>query len=155
MTTIDEIMAAAYAPSAATASGRSVCPRLAAAELRSLITQAIAEARADGAREMREAAASAGFDAAASDESACTVMEAIEALPLPTGPRQAVRLEDWQLAAAMSEIPPGDELAAGFSFLSWQSGRPDAASALDEARLVQAAVLAANGMGDGMGDGNG
>lgn len=75
--------------------------------------------------------------------------DSIRALPLPTGPRQAVLLEDWQLAAAMSEIQPGDELAAGFSFLSWQSGRPDAASALDEARLVQAAVFAANGMGNG------
>ena len=62
------------------------------------------------------------------------------------GGRQAVLLEDWQLAAAMSEIQPGDELAAGFSFLSWQSGRPDAASALDEAQLVQAAVLSANGL---------
>lgn len=70
----------------------------------------------------------------------------VPAQAVPTGERQAVPLEDWQLAAAMCEIPPGDELAAGFSFLSWQSGRPDAASALDEARLVQAAVLAANGL---------
>ena len=43
----------------------------------------LGEAERRGAEQMREAAASAGFDAAFSDENACEVMKAICALPLP------------------------------------------------------------------------
>ena len=54
-----------------------------------LIAAALADAERKGAEAMREAAASAGFDAAASDENACEVMEAIRALLLPTGSQPA------------------------------------------------------------------
>jgi hypothetical protein len=119
-------------------------------ELSEMIAAALADARREGAEQMRDAAAKLARKEplyySSGEPAEEELAQAIEDLPLPDGERQAVLLEDWQLAAAMSEIQPGDELAAGFSFLSWQSGRPDAASALDEARLVQAAVLSANGL---------
>lgn len=114
--------------------------------LRDLIAAALADAEREGAEAMREAAGDAAQRAAGKGLSASAVHLCVRALPLPTGERKAVLLTDEHLAAVLCEIQPGDELAAGFSFLSWQSGRPDAASALDEARLVQAAVLAANGL---------
>jgi hypothetical protein len=64
----------------------------------------------------------------------------------PTGARPApaglIRLTDAQLAAALCEIAPGDEAAAGFSFEEWARERVNADAALDDARLIQEAVLA-------------
>lgn len=149
MTTIDEIMAqanryalrnaqycAAHITNADLVSGEVVA-------LRAIITQAIAEARADGAREMREAAAKAaasvGLDQhtqwhgmpvcfALDVGSACT--EAIRSLLLPAK-REPVRLTDEQILLARKGAKPllqqwGDTLAI--------------------ARAIETAVLAANGL---------
>ena len=52
-------------------------------KLRQIIIQAIANAKREGAEQMRAVAADAGFDAAYSEENGCSVMEAILSLPLP------------------------------------------------------------------------
>lgn len=93
--------------------------------LRTIITQAIAEARADGAREMREFAAQESRWGGDSGCDADAMTAHIRALPLPTK-REPVRLTDEQIGAEM--IRPGNETLSGF------------------ARAIETAVLAANGM---------
>jgi hypothetical protein len=105
----------------------------ATAALRDLIAAAIADAKREGAEQMRAEAAKiaralplyygSGDDGA--DES---LAQAIEDLPPPTGPRQAVRLTDGQIEDALC--------------------RPTASSSwlLGSARAIEAAVLAANGL---------
>jgi hypothetical protein len=71
-------------------------------ELREMIAAAFAEARRDGVEQMRDAAADAGYAAAFGGTDVREVYSAIRAMPLPTGPRQAVRLADAEIQQAWS-----------------------------------------------------
>lgn len=174
MSTIDEIMAAAYAPAASAAEGRSFCPRLAAAKLRTLITQAIAEARAEGAREMREAADALREDAdeifppskrgrQASVEMRDVVewySESIRALPLPAGTVNVVMdREHGGLTFAPAEREPvrltDEQIKQARN--NALCGAPDGVlmgrvaglchpELRELSRAIETAVLAANGM---------
>lgn len=96
--------------------------------LRELIAAALADARREGVEAMRGAAGDAAQRAAGRGLSASAVHLCIRALPLPTGPRQAVLLTDGQIEDALC--------------------RPTASSSwlLGSARAIEAAVLAANGL---------
>lgn len=105
MSTIDEIMSAAYEygcaraderESAGSASFQRVVDRR--EDLSRLIVAAIADARREGAEQMREAAAR-GWDGCTYDAPGETldIGNDIRALPLPTGQRQAVLLTDEQI----------------------------------------------------------
>jgi hypothetical protein len=103
-------------------------------DLRGLIAAAIAESMRDGAEQMREAAAQSvegvvipGWIEDASFR--------IRAIPLPTSPRQAVRLTDEQIDALRRRT--------GYAAGPIRFHR----IALD----VETAVLAKNGLGDGNG----
>lgn len=127
MTTIDEIMGAI---------GRhgNDCIRDADAAsesfdgLREMIAAALADARREGAEEMREAAGDAAQRAAGRGLSASAVHLCIRALPLPTGSQPAVLLTDEQIE---------DALCRPTASPSWLLG---------SARAIEAAALAANGL---------
>jgi hypothetical protein len=114
-------------------------------ELREMIAAAFAEARRDGVEQMREACAKAcgetytleitHGDKAVEIEAlrypAGMTADAIRAMPLPTGPRQVVRLADEEIA----------ELA-----VHAVKGSPDAPAYLSVSKAIERAVLAANGL---------
>jgi hypothetical protein len=114
--------------------------------LRDLIAAAIADARREGAEQMRRAAAIA-CDArsmcyADDGGSAGDCAIEIRALPLPTGPRQAARLTDAEIAEAfLSQCPA--HLRGAHDVRDMQA-RPDV---MELGRVIETAVLAANGLG--------
>ena len=98
MSTIDEIKRALE-----TCERRPDLMNFAAVKL--MIASALADDRRDGAEQMREAAADAGYAAAFGSKDVREVYKAIRALPLPTGERQAVLLTDddvWKSDVIMS-----------------------------------------------------
>jgi hypothetical protein len=101
--------------------------------LRELITAAIAEARREGAEQMREAIAHQAEINALYGVHGTTV-STIRAMPLPTGPRQAVRLTDDQITA----------LVDGYG---WGVAEALIEDIPEMAREIETAVLAANGLG--------
>lgn len=152
MSTIEEIMeavyrsqfaASAYEASSGPGTGKLEVDMFAAdGEVRAMITEAIAEARREGAEAMRESAVKRVIADRWMDD--LDAAETIGALPLPTSKRQAVRLTAAEIAKAMlSEAPDefrshGDEeeLAANPGYVAI-------------GRAIESAVLAANGLGDG------
>ena len=103
-------------------------------ELRELITAALADARREGAEAMREAAGDAAQRAAGRGLSASAVHLCIRALPLPTGPRQAVLLTDEQIKRAVDGH-------------GWTVSELQVEDIPGMARDIEAAVLAANNLG--------
>jgi hypothetical protein len=99
-------------------------------ELREMIAAAFAAARREGAEQMREAIAHQAEINALYGVHGTTV-STIRALPLPTGPRQAVRLADEE---ALSALPDCHGQSLGKTWL------------LSAARAIETAVLAANGL---------
>lgn len=97
------------------------------AMLRNMIAAALADARREGAEQMREACT-----AAVARYPLPWVVHEIDALPMPTGPRQAVRLTD----AEVKQVGDATLYAGGI---------------YDRVRAIEAAVLAANGIGGGNG----
>ena len=97
------------------------------AALELMIAAALAEARREGAEAIREAAGDAAQRAAGRGLSASAVHLCIRALPLPTGPRQAVLLTD----AEVRQIGDATLYAGGI---------------YDRVRAIETAVLAANGL---------
>jgi len=134
---IGELIAAASGSGEGLVSVENVT--LAQLRLRDLIATVIADARREGAEQMRAEAAKiaralplyygSGDDGA--DES---LAQEIEDLPLPTGPRQAVRLTDGQITA----------LVDGYG---WTVAEALIEDIPEMAREIETAVLAANGIG--------
>lgn len=125
-------------------------------DMRDLIAAAIADAKREGAEQMREASAALCRQAAVRLENAAQASEAeepeevsalratawklllahddIRAIPLPTGQRQAVRLTD-------------EEVIREICLIGRRVQRPDGAKQL--CRAIETAVLAANGLEGG------
>jgi hypothetical protein len=113
--------------------------------LRELITAALAEARREGAEQMRIDAGmlcTAQADEADGDiayRDAChDCAKAVRALPMPTGPRQAVRLTDEQIGFIAHEVAQKFLGGAGNDTENWDT---------ELSRAIETAVLAENGMG--------
>ena len=107
--------------------------------MRALIAAAIADARREGAEQMREACAVCAAESLIESEGERMtdyVALQIRAMPLPTGPRQAVRLTNQQIISAMGA--PEIEVA--------QAG---AERVIAIGHAIEAAVLAAIGLVDG------
>lgn len=101
------------------------------AELRELIASAIAGAKREGAEQIREEAA----DYAICDGRG-SLAECIRAIPLPTGPRQAVLLTDEQIEHGRKQV-----------FSTENPFCPcDAKTMRKAARWAESASLAANGL---------
>lgn len=100
--------------------------------LEGAIAAALADARCEGAEAIREAAGDAAQRAAGRGLSASAVHLCIRALPLPTGPRQAVLLTDEQIDGLIGR--------------HWGDTGVAVQSVADFAARVQAAVIAANNL---------
>ena len=100
--------------------------------LRKMIAAALADARREGAEAIREKAAQ-GWDGCMYDAPGETIDIGadIRAMPLPTGPRQAVLLTD---AEALAALPDCHGSSLGKSWL------------LAAARAIETAALAKNGL---------
>ena len=109
---------------------------IARAELRHLIAAALADARREGAEQMRAAVESALDDLPLPDGFFVSdIMGAInDALPLPTGERQAVLLTDEQIERAVDGH-------------GWTVSELQVEDIPGMARDIEAAVLAANNLG--------
>ena len=101
-------------------------------DLREMIAAALADSRREGAEAMRGACAQEAIISAPTDESARQIADNISALPLPTGPRQAVLLTDEQVSAMIAQ--------------HWGSADIAPQSACGFARSIESAVLAANNL---------
>ena len=99
-----------------------------------MIAAALADARREGAEEMRGAAGDAAQRAAGRGLSASAVHLCIRALPLPTGPRQSVLLTDEQIERAVDGH-------------GWTVSELQVEDIPGMARDIEAAVLAANNLG--------
>ena len=97
-----------------------------------LIAAAIADAKREGAEAMREACADR-VEGCDQETERWDYAEHIRAMPLPTGPRQAVLLTDEQLTAASGRTTP-------LTFVAEKTYR-----------AIETAVLAANGLRNGNG----
>ena len=117
------------------------------AALRDLIAAAIADAKREGAEQMRAEAAMAirrdGWNSTYQHPFAQRMGDMVADLPLPASPRQAVLLTDAMVDAHADAVLR----AAGSSLRHYtmQSSRDAIRVAV---RAIQTAVLAANGMGD-------
>lgn len=111
-------------------------------ELSEMIAAALADARREGAEQMREDAAVAALGNCPIGATSSAEERAIRALPLPTGPRQAVLLTDEEIQQARSaavDNAPDDVLMGRVTWLG-------CAELHELSRSIEAAALEKNGM---------
>lgn len=115
------------------------------AESHNRMQAAIADARREGAEQMREAAADEAIRRGqlCGDRTNRDLVEAILALPLPTGPRQAVRLTEEQIGRMYCAVL-GEEYIEPTDV---EADKEAHAALMRVTRAIETAVLAANGIG--------